>query len=164
MQKRIGSWQRKTNMVQTLWRKSILLDVLSSTCGGLWRLRFPWNLYPKNARANTDYLKVFYQVLHVCFQAALNNYTFENVAFHLLHQRFPLYSHRTLSDWFDHNTHLHRWELFSHLSDAYYWSCCMVVPMNIIASFIFQIVKFRIECYHTDYCILCYIYRCWSYN
>lgn len=45
-------------------------------------------------------------------EAALNNYTFENVAFHLLHQRYPLYSHRTLSDWFD--THLHRWKVMDH--------------------------------------------------
>ncbi|XP_073708840.1 DNA polymerase zeta catalytic subunit [Garra rufa] len=47
-------------------------------------------------------------------EAALNNYTFENVAFHLLHQRFPLYSHRTLSDWFDHSTNLHRWKVVDH--------------------------------------------------
>ncbi|KAM9496921.1 DNA polymerase zeta catalytic subunit isoform 1-T1 [Clarias gariepinus] len=47
-------------------------------------------------------------------EAALNNYTFENVAFHLLHQRFPLYTHRTLSDWFDHNTHLYRWKVVDH--------------------------------------------------
>lgn len=42
-------------------------------------------------------------------QLTLNNYTFENVAFHGLHQRFPLYSQRTLSDWFDHKTDLYRW-------------------------------------------------------
>ncbi|XP_058247909.1 DNA polymerase zeta catalytic subunit [Hemibagrus wyckioides] len=47
-------------------------------------------------------------------EAALNNYTFESVAFHLLHQRFPLYTHRTLSDWFDHNTHLYRWKVVDH--------------------------------------------------
>ncbi|XP_060769511.1 DNA polymerase zeta catalytic subunit isoform X2 [Neoarius graeffei] len=47
-------------------------------------------------------------------EAALNNYTFENVAFHLLHQRFPLYTHRTLSDWFDHKTHLYRWKVVDH--------------------------------------------------
>lgn len=41
-------------------------------------------------------------------QVTLNNYSFENVAFHVLHQRFPLYSSRTLSDWFDHSTHLYR--------------------------------------------------------
>ncbi|XP_042359313.1 DNA polymerase zeta catalytic subunit [Plectropomus leopardus] len=47
-------------------------------------------------------------------EAALNNYSFENVAFHVLHQRFPLYSPRTLSDWFDHNTHLYRWKMVDH--------------------------------------------------
>lgn len=41
-------------------------------------------------------------------QVTLNNYSFENVAFHVLHQRFPLYSPRTLSDWFDHNSDLYR--------------------------------------------------------
>lgn len=44
-------------------------------------------------------------------QVTLNNYTFENVAFHVLHQRFPLYSQRTLSDWFDHNSDLFRFGL-----------------------------------------------------
>ncbi|KAM7395002.1 hypothetical protein PAMA_006648 [Pampus argenteus] len=47
-------------------------------------------------------------------EATLNNYSFENVAFHVLHQRFPLYSPRTLSDWFDHNTHLYRWKMVDH--------------------------------------------------
>ncbi|KAM6915313.1 DNA polymerase zeta catalytic subunit [Xenentodon cancila] len=47
-------------------------------------------------------------------EVTLNNYSFENVAFHVLHQRFPLYSPRTLSDWFDHNTHLHRWKMVDH--------------------------------------------------
>ncbi|XP_062857832.1 DNA polymerase zeta catalytic subunit isoform X2 [Trichomycterus rosablanca] len=47
-------------------------------------------------------------------EAALNIYTFENVAFHLLHQRFPLYTHRSLSDWFDHSTHLYRWKMVDH--------------------------------------------------
>lgn len=44
-------------------------------------------------------------------QVTLNNYNFENVAFHVLHQRFPLYSQRTLSDWFDHNSDLFRFGL-----------------------------------------------------
>ncbi|XP_026197359.1 DNA polymerase zeta catalytic subunit isoform X3 [Anabas testudineus] len=47
-------------------------------------------------------------------EVTLNNYTFENVAFHVLHQRFPLYSPRTLSDWFDHNSDLYRWKLIDH--------------------------------------------------
>ncbi|TNM94632.1 hypothetical protein fugu_017391 [Takifugu bimaculatus] len=44
-------------------------------------------------------------------EVTLNNYNFENVAFHVLHQRFPLYSQRTLSDWFDHNSDLFRWKM-----------------------------------------------------
>uniref|UniRef100_A0A3B4U6G0 DNA polymerase zeta catalytic subunit n=1 Tax=Seriola dumerili TaxID=41447 RepID=A0A3B4U6G0_SERDU len=47
-------------------------------------------------------------------EVTLNNYSFENVAFHVLHQRFPLYSPRTLSDWFDHSTHLYRWKTVDH--------------------------------------------------
>ncbi|XP_061097381.1 DNA polymerase zeta catalytic subunit isoform X2 [Conger conger] len=47
-------------------------------------------------------------------EATLNHYSFENVAFHILHQRFPLYSPRTLSDWFDHTTDLHRWKMVDH--------------------------------------------------
>nr|XP_029532842.1 DNA polymerase zeta catalytic subunit-like isoform X1 [Oncorhynchus nerka] len=47
-------------------------------------------------------------------EVTLNNYSFENVAFHVLHQRFPLYSPRTLSDWFDHNTDLHRWKMVDY--------------------------------------------------
>ncbi|KAM8726444.1 DNA polymerase zeta catalytic subunit isoform 4-T4 [Acanthopagrus schlegelii] len=47
-------------------------------------------------------------------EVTLNNYTFENVAFHVLHQRFPVYSPRTLSDWYDHNTSLYRWKMVDH--------------------------------------------------
>uniref|UniRef100_A0A8C8FQF4 DNA polymerase zeta catalytic subunit n=1 Tax=Oncorhynchus tshawytscha TaxID=74940 RepID=A0A8C8FQF4_ONCTS len=47
-------------------------------------------------------------------EVTLNNYSFENVAFHVLHQRFPLYSPRSLSDWFDHNTDLYRWKVVDH--------------------------------------------------
>ncbi|XP_076024079.1 DNA polymerase zeta catalytic subunit isoform X1 [Genypterus blacodes] len=47
-------------------------------------------------------------------EVTLNNYSFENVAFHVLHQRFPLYSARTLSDWFDHNSDLYRWKMVDH--------------------------------------------------
>ncbi|XP_054590029.2 DNA polymerase zeta catalytic subunit isoform X1 [Nothobranchius furzeri] len=47
-------------------------------------------------------------------EVTLNSYSFENVAFHVLHQRFPLYSRRLLSDWFDHSTHLYRWKVVDH--------------------------------------------------
>ncbi|XP_053566840.1 DNA polymerase zeta catalytic subunit [Bombina bombina] len=44
-------------------------------------------------------------------EVALTNYTFENVAFHVLHQRFPLFTFRTLSDWFDNKTDVYRWRM-----------------------------------------------------
>ncbi|XP_048449174.1 DNA polymerase zeta catalytic subunit-like, partial [Rhincodon typus] len=47
-------------------------------------------------------------------EVALNNYSFENVAFHVLHQRFPLFSCRVLSDWFDNKTDIHRWKMVDH--------------------------------------------------
>uniref|UniRef100_A0A4W3J521 DNA polymerase zeta catalytic subunit n=1 Tax=Callorhinchus milii TaxID=7868 RepID=A0A4W3J521_CALMI len=46
-------------------------------------------------------------------EIALNNYSFQNVAFHMLHQRFPLFAFRTLSDWFD-KTNLYRWKMVDH--------------------------------------------------
>ena len=33
-------------------------------------------------------------------EVALTSYTFENVFYHVLHQRTPQYSHRTLSKWY----------------------------------------------------------------
>ncbi|XP_055391144.1 DNA polymerase zeta catalytic subunit isoform X7 [Bubalus kerabau] len=47
-------------------------------------------------------------------EVALNNYTFENVSFHVLHQRFPLFTFRVLSDWFDNKTDLYRWKMVDH--------------------------------------------------
>ncbi|XP_012939593.1 uncharacterized protein LOC101853172 isoform X2 [Aplysia californica] len=47
-------------------------------------------------------------------EVTLNTYTFENVAFHVLHQRIPLFSFRSLSKWYNHKTHLHRWRVFEH--------------------------------------------------
>lgn len=59
-------------------------------------------------------------------QVTLNNYTFENVAFHVLHQRFPMYSPRTLSDWFDHNTDLYR---FVSILNTLHLKKCVCVLM-----------------------------------
>ncbi|XP_014636650.1 PREDICTED: DNA polymerase zeta catalytic subunit isoform X1 [Ceratotherium simum simum] len=47
-------------------------------------------------------------------EVALTNYTFENVSFHILHQRFPLFTLRVLSDWFDNKTDLYRWKMVDH--------------------------------------------------
>lgn len=34
-------------------------------------------------------------------ELALYDYSFESIAFHLLHERCPAYDHRTLTNWFD---------------------------------------------------------------
>ncbi|XP_073076871.1 DNA polymerase zeta catalytic subunit isoform X3 [Manis javanica] len=47
-------------------------------------------------------------------EVSLTNYTFENVSFHVLHQRFPLFTFRVLSDWFDNKTDLYRWKTVDH--------------------------------------------------
>lgn len=52
--------------------------------------------------------------VNIISQVTLNTYTFENVAFHVLHDRIPLFTYRTLSDWWDHKTDVHRWRTINH--------------------------------------------------
>ncbi|XP_053237663.1 DNA polymerase zeta catalytic subunit [Podarcis raffonei] len=47
-------------------------------------------------------------------EVTLTNYTFENVGFHILHQRFPLFTPRVLSDWFDNKTDIYRWKMIDY--------------------------------------------------
>ncbi|XP_058881813.1 DNA polymerase zeta catalytic subunit-like isoform X1 [Acipenser ruthenus] len=47
-------------------------------------------------------------------EVMMTSYSFENVAFHALHQRFPLYTPRVLSDWFNSKTDLYRWKVVDH--------------------------------------------------
>uniref|UniRef100_A0A8C5WZ88 DNA polymerase zeta catalytic subunit n=1 Tax=Laticauda laticaudata TaxID=8630 RepID=A0A8C5WZ88_LATLA len=47
-------------------------------------------------------------------EVALTNYTFENVSFHILHQRFPLFTPRVLSDWFDNKADICRWKIIDY--------------------------------------------------
>ncbi|KAJ7341843.1 hypothetical protein JRQ81_007346 [Phrynocephalus forsythii] len=47
-------------------------------------------------------------------EVALTNYTFENVGFHILHQRFPLFTPRVLSDWFDNKADVYRWKMVDY--------------------------------------------------
>lgn len=82
------------------------------------------------------------------YEVALNNYSFENVAFHLLHQRFPLYSHRTLSDWFDHNTDLHRWKTVDHYISRVRGSMQLLQQQDIIGRTSELARVFGIQFYH----------------
>ncbi|XP_077158008.1 DNA polymerase zeta catalytic subunit isoform X2 [Paroedura picta] len=47
-------------------------------------------------------------------EVTLTNYTFENVGFHVLHQRFPLFTSRVLSDWFDNKSDIYRWKMVDY--------------------------------------------------
>uniref|UniRef100_A0A1B6DGY7 DNA polymerase n=4 Tax=Clastoptera arizonana TaxID=38151 RepID=A0A1B6DGY7_9HEMI len=47
-------------------------------------------------------------------EVALMSYSFENVMYHILHQRVPLFSFKTLTSWWSHRTHLHRWKTVEH--------------------------------------------------
>lgn len=47
-------------------------------------------------------------------EIALNVYTFENTYYHVMHHRVPLYSFRTLTDWFSQD--LFRWRTVEHFA------------------------------------------------
>ncbi|XP_066995085.2 uncharacterized protein PolZ1 [Anabrus simplex] len=47
-------------------------------------------------------------------EVALMSYTFENVMYHVLHQRVPLHSFRLLTQWWAHRTRLYRWRTAEH--------------------------------------------------
>ncbi|XP_071444843.1 DNA polymerase zeta catalytic subunit-like [Hetaerina americana] len=47
-------------------------------------------------------------------EAALMSYTFESVMYHLLHERIPSHSYKSLSDWWEHRTNLYRWITIEH--------------------------------------------------
>ncbi|KAG8223007.1 hypothetical protein J437_LFUL000715, partial [Ladona fulva] len=47
-------------------------------------------------------------------EVALTSYTFENVMYHLLHERVSLHSFKCLNNWWEHRTHLYRWITAEH--------------------------------------------------
>ncbi|CAL8312592.1 unnamed protein product [Lota lota] len=81
-------------------------------------------------------------------EVTLNNYSFENVAFHVLHQRFPLFSGRTLSDWFDHNTDLYRWKVVDHYVSRVCGSMQLLQQQDIVGRTSELARVFGIQFYH----------------
>ncbi|CAH2252147.1 DNA polymerase zeta catalytic subunit isoform X1 [Pelobates cultripes] len=65
-------------------------------------------------------------------EVALTNYTFENVAFHVLHQRYPLFSFRTLSDWFDNRTDVYRWRMTDHYMSRVHGTLKLLDQLDLI--------------------------------
>ncbi|XP_063773215.1 DNA polymerase zeta catalytic subunit isoform X2 [Pseudophryne corroboree] len=65
-------------------------------------------------------------------EVALTNYTFENVAFHILHQRFPLFTSRTLSDWFDNKSDMYRWRMTDHYMSRVHGTLQLLEQLDLI--------------------------------
>ncbi|XP_077018786.1 DNA polymerase zeta catalytic subunit isoform X1 [Tamandua tetradactyla] len=65
-------------------------------------------------------------------EVSLTNYTFENVSFHILHQRFPLFTFRVLSDWFDNKTDLYRWKMVDHYVSRVRGNLQMLEQLDVI--------------------------------
>ncbi|KAL1457720.1 hypothetical protein WDU94_007916 [Cyamophila willieti] len=47
-------------------------------------------------------------------EATLQSYTFENIMYHVLHERVPLYSYKLLTSWWEHRTRLYKWMTVEH--------------------------------------------------
>ncbi|XP_065057667.1 DNA polymerase zeta catalytic subunit-like isoform X2 [Rhopilema esculentum] len=65
-------------------------------------------------------------------EVTLRVYSFESVAFHVLHRRLPKYSFRTLSSWWSHQTSLHRRKVVEY----YITRCRANVEMLVRTDFI----------------------------
>ncbi|KAM4771033.1 DNA polymerase zeta catalytic subunit [Rhinophrynus dorsalis] len=65
-------------------------------------------------------------------EVALTNYTFENVAYHILHQRFPLFTFRTLSDWFDNRLDVYRWRMTDHYMSRVHGTLQLLEQLDLI--------------------------------
>uniref|UniRef100_A0A669Q9I9 DNA polymerase zeta catalytic subunit n=1 Tax=Phasianus colchicus TaxID=9054 RepID=A0A669Q9I9_PHACC len=62
----------------------------------------------------------------------LMNYTFENVGFHVLHQRFPLFTFRVLSDWFDNKADVYRWKMVDHYVSRVHGNLQLLQKLDLI--------------------------------
>ena len=51
-------------------------------------------------------------------ELALNNYSFENLSFHILHKRVPVYTYENLSRWYGREDNMHlRWKVLRYYID-----------------------------------------------
>uniref|UniRef100_A0A8D0DQT0 DNA polymerase zeta catalytic subunit n=1 Tax=Salvator merianae TaxID=96440 RepID=A0A8D0DQT0_SALMN len=65
-------------------------------------------------------------------EVALTNYTFENVSFHILHQRLPLFTSRVLSDWFDNKADIYRWKMIDYYTSRVRGNLQLLEQMDLI--------------------------------
>ncbi|XP_033741299.1 uncharacterized protein LOC117328070 [Pecten maximus] len=81
-------------------------------------------------------------------EVTLNIYSFENVCYHVLHQRVPQFSFRTLSNWFNHKTHLHRWRLIEYYITRVKGNLQLIDQLDLIGRTSEFARVFGIEFYH----------------
>ncbi|XP_063242557.1 uncharacterized protein LOC134542336 isoform X2 [Bacillus rossius redtenbacheri] len=67
-------------------------------------------------------------------QVTLQSYTFESVAYHVLHQRRPLHSHRSLTAWWNHPTPLYRWIVVEHYSERVRGTVRLLEQLDVLAT------------------------------
>ena len=56
---------------------------------------------------------LIFNLISLC-QVSLNIYSFENIAYHVLHERIPLYTFQQLSRWWDQKMPHSRWRTAEH--------------------------------------------------
>ncbi|XP_060083937.1 uncharacterized protein LOC132563202 [Ylistrum balloti] len=81
-------------------------------------------------------------------EITLNIYSFENVCYHVLHQRVPQFSLRTLSNWFNHRTHLYRWRLIEYYITRVKGNLQVIDQLDLIGRTSEFARVFGIEFYH----------------
>lgn len=81
-------------------------------------------------------------------EVALTNYSFENVAFHILHQRYPLFTFRVLSDWFDTKTDIYRWKMVDYYLNRVQGNLRLLEKLDLVGRTSELARVFGIQFYH----------------
>lgn len=68
--------------------------------------------------------------------------------YHVLHQRTPLYSFRTLNSWYNHRTHLYRWRVINYFTTRVQGNLQMMDQIDLIGQTSEFARVFGIEFYH----------------
>lgn len=97
----------------------------------------PAALHVSDKKIRTIRICVCFYLALLIFQITLNVYSFENVAYHVLHQRVPLFSFRSLTKWYGQQTHLHRY---------HFTAFCLRVLSSTLRFLMIPVFSFR-HCY-----------------
>ncbi|KAL4233690.1 DNA polymerase zeta catalytic subunit [Mactra antiquata] len=81
-------------------------------------------------------------------EVTLNVYSLENVMFHVLHRRVPLFPFRNLTSWFNHRTHLHRWKVIDYYKTRVKANLELMDQLDIVGRTSEFARVFGIEFYH----------------